>query len=39
MFKPGVIERFRRRYILSIVTAELKTANVAFFNPLAYYFL
>jgi len=31
-FKSGVVERFRRRYILYIVTAELQTANVAYFQ-------
>jgi len=30
-FKSGVVERFRRRYILLIVTAEIQTANVAYF--------
>jgi hypothetical protein len=28
-FKSGVVERFRRRYILYIVAGELHTANVA----------
>jgi len=28
-FKSDVVERFRCRYILSIVTAELQTASVA----------
>jgi len=27
-----VIEKFRHRYILKIVTAELETANVAYFQ-------
>ena len=31
-FKSGVAERFRRRYILQTVTAELQTANVAYFH-------
>jgi len=31
-FKSGVVERFSRRYILCIVTAELKTASVAYFQ-------
>ena len=31
-FKSGVVDRFRRRYILQIVTAELQTANVEYFH-------
>jgi hypothetical protein len=31
-FKSGVVERFRRRYMLYIVTAEIQTANVAYFQ-------
>jgi len=31
-FISGVVEKFRRRYILQIVTAELQTANVAYFQ-------
>jgi len=31
-FISNVVERFRRRYILYIVTAELQTANVACFQ-------
>ena len=31
-FKSGVVERFRRRYMLYIVTAELQTADVACFR-------
>jgi hypothetical protein len=30
--KSGVVERFRRRYILYIVTAEIQTANVDYFQ-------
>jgi hypothetical protein len=31
-FKSGVVEEFRRKYILWIVTAKLQTANVAYFQ-------
>jgi hypothetical protein len=31
-FKSGVVERFSCRYILWIVTAELQTANIAYFQ-------
>ena len=30
--KLGVVERFRRRYIQYIITAELQAANVAYFQ-------
>jgi hypothetical protein len=31
-FKSGVVERFRRRYVLLILTTEFKTAIVAYFQ-------
>jgi hypothetical protein len=31
-FQSGVVERFRRKYILQRVTAELQTANLAYFQ-------
>jgi hypothetical protein len=31
-FKPGVVKRFRGGYMFYIVTAEIQTANVAYFQ-------
>jgi hypothetical protein len=31
-FKKGVVESFRRRNIMQTLTAELQTANVAYFQ-------
>jgi len=31
-FRSGVVERFRRRYILKIVTGEIQTGNAVYFQ-------
>jgi hypothetical protein len=36
-FKCGVVEVFRRRHTLQIVTADLQTANVDFFQEKSNY--